>query len=158
IEVEGRDELASLAEEFNAMLGVLEESQRAQQQLIADASHELRTPLTAHRANVELLARTDLPAERRPHVLGAAGRGIAELSALVHDLIHAAGNGRSTDARVPVELDRLVSAAVERARLRAPTLRFVAELEPYTFSAAEPRVVRAIDNVLDNAVKWSPEG
>ena len=62
IPVSGRDELASLASDFNAMLSTLKESQRAQQQLIADASHELRTPLTAHRTNIELLARPDLPA------------------------------------------------------------------------------------------------
>src|SRR5262249_20188283 len=49
IPVSGSDELASLAADFNAMLAALDESQQAQQQLIADASHELRTPLTAHR-------------------------------------------------------------------------------------------------------------
>ena len=76
IPVSGRDELASLAADFNAMLAALDESQHAQQQLIADASHELRTPLTAHRANIELLARPDLPVEQRQRVLGAAVRAI----------------------------------------------------------------------------------
>ena len=47
IEVTGRDELSRLAGSFNAMLGALEESSRAQRQLVADASHELRTPLTS---------------------------------------------------------------------------------------------------------------
>ena len=93
IPVSGRDELASLAADFNAMLAALDESQHAQQQLIADASHELRTPLTAHRANIELLARPDLPAEQRQRVLGAAVRAIEELSALVGDLIQAARDG-----------------------------------------------------------------
>jgi len=158
ISVGGRDELASLAADFNAMLAAIEESQQRQQQLIADASHELRTPLTAHRANVELLARSDLPAERRGHVLGAAVRGIEELSALVNDLIHAARNGRSVDARTSVALHELVSAAIERARQRVPGVRFASNLEPYTLTAAAPRLERAVDNVLDNAVKWSPDG
>ena len=78
IPVSGRDELASLAADFNAMLAALDESQQAQQQLIADASHELRTPLTAHRTNIELLARPDLPVEQRQRVLGAAVRTIGE--------------------------------------------------------------------------------
>jgi two-component system sensor histidine kinase MprB len=148
-----------LAENFNAMLGALDESQRAQQQLIADASHELRTPLTAHRANVELLARPDLPAERRPQVLTAAVRGIEELSTLISDLIQAARNGKSVDARTPLQLDELVARAVDRTRRRAPGLRFEIELQPYTISAAGARVERAVDNVLDNAVKWSsPDG
>ena len=130
IPVSGRDELASLAADFNAMLAALDESQQAQQQLIADASHELRTPLTAHRANIELLARPDLPVERRQRVLGAAVRGIEELSTLVGDLIQAARDGRSVDAREPLALDELVAAAVERARHRASGLRFESRLEP----------------------------
>jgi two-component system sensor histidine kinase MprB len=158
IEVRGHDELASLASDFNTMLAALEASQKAQQQLIADASHELRTPLTAHRANVELLARADLPAERRPHVLSAAVRGIEELSTLVGDLILAARNGRSVDARTTVALDELASASVERARNRAPGLHFECRLEAYSLQGAPARLERAIDNVLDNAVKWSPPG
>jgi two-component system sensor histidine kinase MprB len=136
----------------------LDESQQAQQQLIADASHELRTPLTAHRANIELLARPDLPAERRQRVLGAAVRSIEELSTLVGDLIQAARDGRSVDAREPLALDELVAAAVERAQHRAPVLRFESRLEPYRVVGACSRLERAVDNVLDNAIKWSPPG
>jgi two-component system, OmpR family, sensor histidine kinase MprB len=158
IPVSGRDELASLAADFNAMLAALDESQRAQQQLIADASHELRTPLTAHRANIDLLARPDLPVERRQRVLGAAVRGIEELSALVADLIQAARDGRSVDARGPLALDELVAAAVERAQHRAPGLRFESRLEPYRVVGARSRLERAVDNVLDNAIKWSLPG
>jgi two-component system sensor histidine kinase MprB len=159
IPVSGRDELASLAADFNTMLAALEESQQAQQQLIADASHELRTPLTAHRANIELLARSDLPVERRQRVLGAAVRGIEELSALVGDLIQAAREGRSVDAREPLALDELVAAAVVRAQHRAPPgLRFESRLEPQRFVGARSRLERAVDNVLDNAIKWSPPG
>jgi two-component system, OmpR family, sensor histidine kinase MprB len=158
IPVHGNDELASLAADFNTMLAALDESQRAQQQLVADASHELRTPLTAHRANIELLARPDLPPERRQRVLGAAVRAIEELSALVGDLIQAARDGRSVDAREPLALDELVAGAVERAQHRAPELRFESRLEPYRLTAARTRLERAVDNVLDNAIKWSPPG
>lgn len=158
IPVSGRDELASLADDFNSMLGALDESQRAQQQLIADASHELRTPLTAHRANIELLARPDLPADLRQRVLSAAVRGIEELSTLVADLIQAARNGRSVDARESLALDELVAAAVERARHRAPGLRFESRLESYRLVGSRSRLERTIDNVLDNATKWSPPG
>jgi two-component system sensor histidine kinase MprB len=158
IPVSGQDELASLAADFNAMLATLDESQQAQQQLIADASHELRTPLTAHRANIELLARPDLPAEQRQRVLAAAVRTIGELSTLVGDLIQAARDGRSVDARQPLALDELVAAAVERAQHRAPELRFESRLQPYRLVGARSRLERALDNVLDNAIKWSPAG
>ncbi|HXH95994.1 MAG TPA: ATP-binding protein, partial [Gaiellaceae bacterium] len=100
-----------------------------------------------------------LPAERRQRVLGAAVRSIEELSALVGDLIQAARNGRSVDAREPLALDELVAAAVARAQHRAPELRFESRLEPYVCAGSRSRVERAIDNVLDNAVKWSsPDG
>jgi signal transduction histidine kinase len=158
IPVSGRDELGSLAADFNVMLAALDESQQAQQQLIADASHELRTPLTAHRANIELLARSDLPVERRQRVLGAAVRAIEELSTLVGDLISAARDGRSVDARAPVALDELVASAVERAQHRAPRLHFESKLEPYRIVGARARLERAVDNVLDNAIKWSAPG
>jgi two-component system, OmpR family, sensor histidine kinase MprB len=158
IPVSGRDELASLAADFNAMLAALDESHHAQQQLIADASHELRTPLTAHRANIELLARPDLPGEQRQRVLGAAVRTMEKLSVLVADLIQAARDGRSVDAREPLALDELVAAAVERARHRASELRFESRLAPYPFVGARSLLERAVDNALDNAIKWSPPG
>jgi two-component system sensor histidine kinase MprB len=158
IPVRGRDELASLAADFNGMLATLAESQQAQQQLIADASHELRTPLAAHRANIELLARPDLPAEQRQRVLGAAVRAMERLSALVGDLIVAARDGRSVDAREPLALDQVVAGAVERAQHKASELRFESELEPYPVLGARSRLERAVDNVLDNAIKWSPPG
>jgi two-component system sensor histidine kinase MprB len=158
IPVRGRDELASLAADFNGMLGALADSQHVQQQLIADASHELRTPLTAHRTNLELLARSDLPVEQRQRVLGAAVRTMEKLSTLVGDLIQAARDGRSVDARDSLALDELVAEAVERAEHRSPELRFDLRLEPYRVLGARSRLERAVDNVLDNAIKWSPPG
>ncbi len=57
LEVEGRDELARLAESFNGTLDALERSVQAQRHLIADASHELRTPISSLRANIQVLGR-----------------------------------------------------------------------------------------------------
>ena len=66
IDVSGKDELSRLAASFNSMLAALEDSTRAQRQLVADASHELRTPLTSLRTNIEVLASDRaLPAEER---------------------------------------------------------------------------------------------
>jgi two-component system, OmpR family, sensor histidine kinase MprB len=67
-------------------------------------------------------------------------------------------DGRSVDAREPLALEEVVKAAVERARHRASGLRFETQLEPYRVVAARSRLERTIDNVLDNAIKWSPPG
>jgi two-component system sensor histidine kinase MprB len=158
IDVEGRDEIGSLAGNFNRMLGALDQSLKAQQQLIADASHELRTPLTAHRTNIELLARADLPRAGRERALNAALRGVEELSALVNDLITAARNGRQVDAREPLDLAQLVDEAIKRAKARPAAPNFTVSLESHPIVGAPLRLERALDNVVDNAVKWNTNG
>ena len=66
IDVGGQDELSRLAGSFNTMLAALEDSARAQRQLVADASHELRTPLTSLRTNFEvLMSERELPPDER---------------------------------------------------------------------------------------------
>ena len=70
IDERGRDELSRLASSFNTMLAALDESSRAQRQLVSDASHELRTPLTSLRTNIEVLAQDDaMPAGEREQLL-----------------------------------------------------------------------------------------
>jgi two-component system sensor histidine kinase MprB len=52
----------------------------------------------------------------------------------------------------------LVQDAVERARRLAPATRFVLTSEPCMVSGSRDRLARAVGNLLDNAVKWSPPG
>ena len=57
-----------------------------------------------------------------------------------------------------MRLDRLVAAAVERARRHAPAVTFATELEPALVEGVPSRLDRAVANLLDNAAKWSPPG
>jgi two-component system sensor histidine kinase MprB len=160
IDARGGDELGRLAESFNTMLTALERSVQAQRQLVADASHELRTPLTSLRTNIEVLSSSiGLPDEQRERLLADVIGELGELTALVGDLVDLA---RGVEARegtpAPLRLDRLVESAVERAQARSPSTRFRLETEPCTVSAVETALERAISNLLDNAVKWSPPG
>jgi two-component system sensor histidine kinase MprB len=154
------DEPGRLATAFNAMLAALESSRDAQRQLVADASHELRTPLTAIRANIELLERApDLPAAERAAMLESARGQLEDLTVLVGDLVDLARPGeRSVEPPEDLRLDTLVADAVERARMHAPTTTFEVTAEPCVVRARRARLVRAIGNLLDNAVKWSPPG
>jgi two-component system sensor histidine kinase MprB len=158
IPVEADDEPGRLAAAFNAMLAALENSRDAQRQLVADASHELRTPLTAIRANIELLEHApELPPAERAAMLESARGQLEDLTVLVGDLVDLARPGEQpVEPPEDVRLDALVSDAVERARRHAPKTTFELTAEPCIVHARPARVARAVGNLLDNAVKWSP--
>ena len=160
IEAAGEDEVSRLATSFNTMLEALERSQRAQRQLVADASHELRTPLTSLRTNLEVLARGGPPDEGdRERLRADLVAELEELTALVGDLVELARDDEpEPPATEDVRLDRLVAAAVERARRHAPSISFETELEPALVQGVPARLDRAVTNLLDNAAKFSPPG
>jgi len=158
VEVASDDELGRLAVRFNGMLQALEDSVGRQRRLVADASHELRTPLTAARANVDLVREGKLPPQEVNHALDEASAELDSLTSLVSDLVELA-RGEERKLRVEdVQLDDLVSAAVERAKARAPEATFVTSLTPVAVRVDPVLVERAIGNLLDNAVKYSPAG
>jgi two-component system sensor histidine kinase MprB len=159
-----RDELGSLARSFNAMLRALDgtmraldESARSQRQLVADASHELRTPVTSLRTNIEFLQQSeDLEPEARRRLISDVVTQLEELSELVADLIELARNDEQiTEPLEEVRLDVLVSESIERARLHSPQARFDVVLEETVVSAVPSRLGRAVNNLLDNAVKFA---
>ncbi|GGW54119.1 HAMP domain-containing sensor histidine kinase [Streptomyces xantholiticus] len=164
IPVEGEDEIARLSRSFNAMTAALASSRDLQQQLIADAGHELRTPLTSLRTNIELLARSEetgrpIPADDRRALLASVKAQMTELAALIGDLQELSRPDVGASGRVQVvALHEIAQTALDRARLRGPELTFTAELEPWYVRADQVALERALVNILDNAVKFSPPG
>jgi two-component system sensor histidine kinase MprB len=159
IAVEGDDELARLAASFNSMLEALEVSIGKQRQLVADASHELRTPLTSIRTNIEVLQRSeDLPAEERRRLLADIVAQVEELTVLIGDLVELS-RGTEPPAHVEeIRLDLIVKEAVDRAQRHAPGVPFQLDLRESVVRGVPARVERAVANLLDNAVKWNPDG
>jgi two-component system sensor histidine kinase MprB len=159
IDVSGRDELSRLATSFNTMLAALEDSTRAQRQLVADASHELRTPLTSLRTNIEVLAGDRaLPPEERTRLLSDVVEQLGEMTMLIAELIELARAEQQVTDPEDVRLDLLAADAVERARRNQPDVVFSAELEETVVHGVPSTIERAIANLLDNAAKWSPPG
>jgi two-component system sensor histidine kinase MprB len=160
------DEVGALAARFNAMLDTLQSSQEAlgnsveaQRQLVADASHELRTPVASLRTDIEtLIEHPYLPADDRGRILTEVDRRIEELGDLIADVIELARGDKREGAAEDVRLDELVVAAVERMRSLAPGRTYHTELEPCVVEARPDRLARAVNNLLDNARKYSPEG
>jgi two-component system sensor histidine kinase MprB len=158
VEVDGSDELARLAARFNGMLAALEDSVGRQRRLVADASHELRTPLTAARTNVDLLREGKLPDDERRRALDEASVELDALTSLVADLVELA-RGEERKLRVEeLQLDELVAGVVERAKVRAPHATFVTSLTPTQVRVDPVLLERAVSNLLDNAIKYSPPG
>jgi two-component system sensor histidine kinase MprB len=166
IRVHADDEVGQLATRFNAMLERLEasrtaldESVRAQRQLVADASHELRTPVTSLRTNIEvLLADDQLSEEERRRMLTDVVEQTEELSALVGDLIELARGDLPIGSAEDVGLDRVVEESIERAQRNFPSVRFEAKLEPVLVEGVPDRLGRAVNNLLDNAARHSQPG
>ena len=139
-------------------------SRERQQRLIADAGHELRTPLTSLRTNVDLLLRSRrtgraLPPGREESMLESVDQQLHELSGLVIDLLELSRNVEGGMRRtMRVALHESVGRAVERAKLRGPGLEFDVEIEPWFVQGDPTGLDRAVVNLLDNAVKFSPAG
>jgi two-component system OmpR family sensor kinase len=152
-------EVGRLGLALNAMLAQIESAFRAREaserklrRFVADASHELRTPLAAVRAYAELFGRG---AAARPDDLARSMSGIAReserMSLLVDDLLLLArlDEGRPLE-RAPVELDELVSEAVETARMVDPRRVIDVAVEPVTVTGDRERLRQVLDNLLSN--------
>lgn len=164
INVEGSDETARLASRFNAMLDTiaahqtaLERSVNSQRQLVADASHELRTPIAAIRTDIEaLLSHPDLPADERAKILASADARIEDLTDLVLDVIELARDEDSTEETDQVRLDLIAADSISRLQDLAPDREIESSLTPTVIEGRPDRLYRAINNLLDNAHKYSP--
>ena len=166
IKVHADDEVGAVASRFNSMLerlersrAALDESVRAQRQLVADASHELRTPVTSLRTNIEVLLEGGaLDPEDRRRLLTDVVEQSEELTALVSDLIELARGDEPGLATEDVRLDRVAAESVARSQRNAPDIGIITHLEPVTIDGVPARLGRAINNLLDNAAHHSPPG
>jgi two-component system sensor histidine kinase MprB len=157
------DELARLTHSFNQMLLALDASQQRQRQLVADAGHELRTPLTSLRTNIELLGQAterddrSLSLEQRREIMDDVRAQLGELTTLVGDLVELARDEPLHRAPEPLDLVEVVEQALERVRPRAGGLTFDVALDRWEVIGEAHVLERAVTNLLDNAVKWSPD-
>jgi two-component system, OmpR family, sensor histidine kinase MprB len=160
MEVTGRDELTRLARSFNSTLDALERSVEAQRHLVADASHELRTPIASLRANIQTLGEADrLPESELESLRADIVEELDELTALVADIVELARGSKRDELADDVRLDRIVEAVADRARVRAgDRIALHVNAAPTVVRGEPQRIQRAVANLVDNAVKWSPAG
>jgi signal transduction histidine kinase len=154
------DEVGRLAEIFDDMMDRLEQSFETQKRFVADASHELRTPLTAIRGNAELIGIA--PPEERDLCISAIRREAERMSRLVNDLLLLA---EADIAEQPIHPRRVDLMAVVDDVFRAAQLlggdkvQVILEAAESIETEADPdRIKQLLLNLIDNAVKFTPEG
>jgi two-component system sensor histidine kinase MprB len=164
IPVSGDDELARLTLSFNAMLGAVAVAQEHQRQLVTDAGHELRTPLTSLRTNLELLLAADapdspsLPEKDRADIQADLRAQVDELTQLIGDLVELAREDAARIVWEPVDLGEVVEQALDRAKRRAGDIHFDVVVQHWRLIGDPISLERAVLNLLDNAIKFSPPG
>ncbi|WP_330275612.1 HAMP domain-containing histidine kinase [Lentzea sp. NBC_00516] len=142
-------------------VGPWAEALARQRRFVTDASHELRTPIARAYLRAQLLAAAaDLPDDQRTN-LDALARSIRGLADVVDDLLASAQLHQRLDGR-PIDLADVAEAAVvgetERAAERRITLSLDHPGHPVVVSGIETGLRRAVDELLANAVRHTPEG
>jgi len=159
----GHDELAAVGHAFNDMAAELDAARERERDFLMSVGHDLRTPLTTIRGYAEGLDAGDIPPDELPRVAGVIHRQTDRLSRLVEDLMLLARlEAREFTLRPEsVDLTAHLKETVDGVRVRADEarVRVEADLEPVGMVVVDAdRVSQVVTNLLDNALRYTPEG
>ncbi|MGW1087812.1 sensor histidine kinase [Streptomyces sp. NPDC002596] len=157
------DEVATLAATMNDVLDRLADALARQRGFAADAGHELRTPLTTLRAELELAGQPGRTREELVAAVAAAAQDTDRLIRLSEDLLMLSrtDEGRTVVRPEPLAPAELLAAAVRAASSRAAPRKVRVRLqadEGVRVVADPDRLRQAVDNLLDNALRYAPDG
>jgi two-component system, OmpR family, sensor kinase len=161
-----KDELGELGGAFDEMAGRISELLLAEKELLANVSHELRTPLARIRVALEIAAEGDAAAARAS--LSEIAVDLSEIEALIDDILTATrmelAAGKAESSGLALHLTRTAPASIaeranQRFRVRYPARPLALESAPELpdIEADAGLLRRALDNLLENAHKYSPE-
>jgi signal transduction histidine kinase len=157
------DEVSHVADSFNEMARQLEEAAQRERDFLLNVGHDLRTPLTSISGYAETLADGTIETDDLPRVASVLQRQSQRLSRLVEDLMLLSRlEAREFTLRTePVDLGAHVGGVAEEFRSRADeaTVRLEIDIEPTGPVDADPvRVSQVVGNLVENALRYAPEG
>ena len=157
-------EVAELTQAFSQMAGRLQETENSRREFVANVSHELRSPITSISGFVEGMLDGVIPQEEHPKYLALVSAETKRLSRLIGDLL-ALSRLEKQDAALQVSsfdiCEMLRRCLIRRMNdLEGKQLEPVFDLERENMTAlADPdRIEQVVVNLLDNAIKFTPEG
>jgi heavy metal sensor kinase len=156
------DELDRLAETLNGMLARLDATFAQMRRFAADAAHELRTPLTALTGGIEVALRTERTPDEYRRVLASCLEDVERLSRVADDLLLLSRATAGLEGpRQTVELEPLLlevlDLGVQLGQRAGVTVR-AKELAPLAVRGEEGALRRAVTNLVENAIKYTPPG
>lgn len=157
------DEIGRLTETLNDMIGRLEASFEQVQQFSLDASHELRTPLTIMRGEIELALRGNRKGASYKKTLASLLEEVLRMTSIIEGLIllAKADSGTVKLEKNPIRLDSLASEIKEDTEILAEQKKItvsISKLDEVTVLGDSVRLRQLMLNLVDNAIKYTPEG
>lgn len=156
------DELEELGQAFNALLDRRREALERQRRFTGDASHQLRTPIAGMLSLIDVVRRRPRPPEEYEQTLDQVRREAQRLNRIVESLLFLARAESEAEplAEEPIDLASWVPELLKNweGRSRAGDLHFDCESIPDRVRAHPPLLAQAVDNLVDNALKYSDPG
>jgi len=157
------DEIAALATTMNDLLGRLQRALARQRALVADASHELRTPFAVLRGELELAGRPGRSREELAEAVARAGEEAARLTRITEQLLFLARSDedRLAPRREPTSVRLLLASSAGQAAARASDAGVSCAVDApadLTADVDPDRIREAVDNLVDNALRFAPPG
>ena len=164
IPVQGKDEASQLGKSFNEMADQLKNLEVTRQSFVANVSHELRSPLTSMKGFLEAMMDGTIPPEEHDHYIEIVLSETRRMTAMVNDLLDLARieSGIITVNYEVFDINELIRRTLITFEARISEkqmeldVRFAAE---QTFVYADSnQISQVLRNLIDNAIKYSPEG
>lgn len=156
------DELEKLSKSFNALLTRMKDSFTRERQFIGDVAHELKTPLSIIKSNLEISLENDRTLNEYKNTISESLVDINNLSATINEILDLAWLGSDKHLEKPelVDLSKIALEIDELAHQMAviKKLHIVEEIQPGINISGNKRLLfRAVFNLLDNAIKYTPD-